>query len=238
MTVDAQADDGRRDRSPNTRSSAEAGQFLPHSQGRPPSVGSARWIVRAAWILHAFGLVGAIGCAPAVQADAIKADMATYNREHTIDKLVDRGRGFAAVGDYLRAEEYLADAMNQGADPKKIMPLLLEVCIREGRYRLAAQYAKEYLVAHPNDVRVRLVLASLYSATAENKLAKTEFERVLDARPNDAQAHYALAVLLRDAEQDVVGADEHFREYLRLDPKGPHVEEARSSVLHRVPEAP
>ncbi len=173
-----------------------------------------------------------------MQAETIKADVATYNREHTADKLVDRGKGFAAVGDYLRAEEYLADAMNQGADQKKIMPLLLEVCIREGRYRLAAQYAKDYLVAHPNDVRVRLVLASLYSATADFKLAKAEFERVLDARPNDPQAHYALAVLLRDAEQDVVGADQHFREYLRLDPKGQHVEEARSSVLHRVTEAP
>ena len=189
--------------------------------------------------MHAFVFLGTIGCAgSSVQAEAIKTDVATYNREHTVDKLVDRGRGFAAVGDYLRAEEYLADAMNQGANPKKIMPLLLEVCIKEGRYRLAAQYAKDYLVAHPNDVPVRLVLASLYSATAENKLAKAEFERVLDARPNDAQAHYALAVLLRDAEQDVVGADQHFREYLRLDPKGRHVEEARSSVLHRVTEAP
>jgi tetratricopeptide (TPR) repeat protein len=188
--------------------------------------------------MHVFAFL-AIGCASSsVQAEAIKTDVATYNREHTVDKLIDRGRGFAAVGDYLRAEEYLADAMNQGANPKKIMPLLLEVCIKEGRYRLAAQYAKDYLVAHPNDVPVRLVLASLYSATAENKLAKAEFERVLDARPNDAQAHYALAVLLRDAEQDVVGADQHFREYLRLDPKGRHVEEARASVLHRVTEAP
>lgn len=181
-------------------------------------------------------LVGCGAPAQSPQAESIKADVATYNREHTADKLVDRGKGFAAMGDYLRAEEYLADAMSQGADPKKIMPLLLEVCIREGRYRLAAQYAKDYLVAHPNDVRVRLVLASLYSATADYKLAKSEFERVLYTRPNDAQAHYALAVLLRDAEQDVVGADQHFREYLRLDPKGQHVEEARSSVLHRVTE--
>jgi Flp pilus assembly protein TadD len=118
------------------------------------------------------------------------------------------------------------------------MPLLLEVCIKEQRYRLAAQYARDYLVSHPNDVRVRLVLASLYAATEDSKLAKAEFERVLEARPRDAQAHYALAVLLRDAEQDPVGADAHFREYLRLDPKGPHAEEAKSSVLHHVQSDP
>lgn len=177
-------------------------------------------------------------CGPPAQAENIKADVATYNREHTAEKLVDRGKGFAAVGDYLRAEEYLADAMAQGADPRKVMPLLLEVCIKEQRYRLAAQYARDYLVSHPNDVRVRLVLASLYAATEDSKLAKAEFERVLEARPRDAQAHYALAVLLRDAEQDPVGADAHFREYLRLDPKGPHAEEAKSSVLHHVQSDP
>ncbi len=177
---------------------------------------------------------GLAACGPPAAAETIKADVAAYNREHTTDKLISRGKGFAAVGDYLRAEEYLADALGQGADPKKVMPLLLEVCIKEGRYRLAAQYAREYLVNHPNDVRVRLVLASLYAATEDSKLAKAEFERVLASRPNDAQAHYALAVLLRDAEQDLVAADAHFREYLRLDPKGSHVEEARASVLHRV----
>ena len=85
---------------------------------------------------------------------------------------------------------------------------------------------------------MRLVLASLYSATGDTKLAKGEFEKVLEARPSDAQAHYAFAVLLRDAEQDPVAADFHFREYLRLAPKGSHVEEARSSLLHRVSEAP
>ncbi len=169
-----------------------------------------------------------------MSSDRLKADVSTFNREHTTEKLVDRGRAFAAVGDYTRAEEYLADALSQGADPRKVMPLLLEVCIKEQRYRLAAQYAREHLVKHPNDVPVRFLLGTLYAAIEEPKAARAEFERVLEARPNDAQAHYALGTLLRDVDQDVIGADVHFREYLRLDPKGSHVEEARASVLRRV----
>jgi hypothetical protein len=46
-------------------------------------------------------------------------------------------------------------------------------------------------------------------------------------------AHYALAVLSRD-ENDPVGADKHFREYLRLAPNGPHAEEAQASLLESV----
>lgn len=198
------------------------------SSGNPCRVHASRALVALA-----VGL-GAVACGPPSASETIKTDVATYSREHTVDKLISRGRGFAAVGDYVRAEEYLADALAQGGDPRQIMPLLLEVCIKESRFRLAAKYAREHLVHHPNDVRVRLVLASLYSATEEPKLARVEFERVLAARPNDAQAHYALAVLLRDAEQDLVAADSHFREYLRLEPKGSHVEEARASILHRV----
>jgi hypothetical protein len=50
-----------------------------------------------------------------------------------------------------------------------------------------------------------------------------------------AEAHYLLGVVSRDADNDVVAADRHFREYLRLEPNGSHVEEAKSSLLRRVP---
>ena len=57
----------------------------------------------------------------------------------------------------------------------------------------------------------------------------------MTARPDDAKAHYALAILARDSENDVVGADRHFREYLRIEPNGAHAEEARASLLRRMP---
>ena len=57
---------------------------------------------------------------------------------------------------------------------------------------------------------------------------------VLEEEPDDAQAHFALAGLLRD-KGDPIAADHHFREYLRVDPKGPNAEEARGHLLQRVP---
>jgi tetratricopeptide (TPR) repeat protein len=176
------------------------------------------------------------GCGPATPAEKAQADMQTMRAEQTPDKLLDRGRGFAAVGDTTRAEEYLAAALDAGADPKAALPLLLEVCIQTGRYRAAIQHAENQLRRHPDDVRTRFVLGTLYAAVGDNKQAETTLEQVVEIRPNDSKAHYALAVMARDADNDPVKADKHFREYLRLEPNGDHAEEARASLLKKVPE--
>jgi Flp pilus assembly protein TadD len=161
--------------------------------------------------------------------------MATFRKEATTDNLLDRGKAFAAVGDTTRAEEYLTAALDQGADARQVMPLLLEVCVRTGRYRSAIQHGEDHLRKHPDDVRTRFVVGTLYVAIGETKDAKSNLETVVTARPDDARAHYALAILARDNENDVVGADRHFREYLRIEPNGAHAEEARASLLKRMP---
>ncbi|MBX3189254.1 MAG: tetratricopeptide repeat protein [Labilithrix sp.] len=161
--------------------------------------------------------------------------MATFRRESTTDKLVERGRGFAAVGDTTRAEDYFAAALEQGADPNEVLPLLLAVCVQTQRYRSAIQHAENHLRRHPEDIRTRFVLGTLYAALGETKPAREQLEQVVGARPNDSKAHYALAVLARDNENDVVLADRHFREYLRIEPNGAHAEEARASLLKRMP---
>ena len=161
--------------------------------------------------------------------------MATFRREATTDKLLDRGKAFAAIGDTTRAEEYFAAALDQGADPRAVMPLLLQVCVQTGRYRSAIQHAENHLRKHPDDLRTRFVVGTLYSAIGETKDAKTALETVVSARPDDAKALYSLAILARDNENDVVGADRHFREYLRIEPNGAHAEEARASLLKRMP---
>lgn len=176
----------------------------------------------------------AVGCASSPRAQA-QADMATFQRESTTDKLVERGKAFASVGDMTRAEEYLTAALDRGADPREVLPLLLQVCIQTGRYRSAIQHAEEHLRKHPDDVNTRFVLGTLYAALGESKDARDELERVLAILPEEARVHYALAVLARDAENDAIGADHHFREYLRLDPSGKHAEEARASLLQRMP---
>jgi Tfp pilus assembly protein PilF len=174
-------------------------------------------------------------CGPTTAVAQAEADLATIRTEHSAAKLVERGKAFAAVGDLTRAEEYLVAALDQGADPKQALPTLLDVCVGGGRYRSAVQHAENHLRRHPHDQATRLVLGTLYAALGEGRDAKTALEQVVEARPDDAQAHYVLAVVARDTDGDVVQADRHFREYLRIEPNGAHAEEARASLLKRMP---
>ncbi len=154
--------------------------------------------------------------------------------EHSAANLLERGRAFAEVGDLTRAEEYLASAIDQGADRREALPLLIDVCVRGGRYRSAIQHAENHLRKQPRDLRTRLVLGTLHYAVGDMAEAHAALEQLLEERPNEARAHYVLAVMARDNENDVVAADRHFREYLRIAPAGDHAEEARASLLKRV----
>lgn len=164
----------------------------------------------------------------------VHANLATFNSERTADKLLARGKAFAALGDTTRAEEYYAAALDAGANEKEVMTLLLEVCVRDGRYRAAIEYARPYVSKHPEDVRCRYVLGTLYQAVAEPKNARSEFEVVVQTIPNEPDPHFSLAMVLRDDEHDLVAAEGQFREYLRLAPNGNHAEEARASLLRAV----
>lgn len=177
------------------------------------------------------------GCG-ATAGEKMKADVTSFQKEQTPDKLFERGKGFASVGDWTRAEEYLAAAIEAGADERKVMPVLLQVCAADHRYRVAIAYAEPYVQKHPDDVATHFVLGTLYAAVGEAVQAKSELGRVLAAKPNAANAHFALAVVMRDHDNDLVAADRHFREYLRLEPRGQHAEEARASLLKEVPPAP
>lgn len=156
-------------------------------------------------------------------------------KEQRPARLVEIGKGFASVGDLTRAEEYFSAALEQGGDEKEILPLLLRVCVLDGRYRSAIQYAENHLKHSPNDVATRFVLGTLYSAVGDAERAKAAYDQVLEKEPNNADAHFAMGVLLRDTTEDPIGADKHFREYLRLKPGGSHVEEAQASLLKTIP---
>lgn len=173
----------------------------------------------------------ALGACAKPPESKVANQLKTFQEEETQAKLIARGKAFANVGDYTRAEQYLAAALEQGADPKTVMPLLLKVCVAERRYRVAIDYAEPELKRHPANFRLRFVLASLYATIGDTAGARGQLERVATDRPDYAPVHFALAVLLRDEEGDLVEADRHFREYLRLDPDGDHADEARGSLL-------
>lgn len=198
------------------------------------ATGRAR-VALALALSYAGALGGLPACGAASPGEKVAADVSTVKAEQAPEKLIDRGKAFASVGDYTRAEQYLAAALEEGADPKRVLPTLLKVCVAEKRYRVAIDYAEPVLKKHPSDHRLRFVVASLYATIGETRRAREHMERVVRDDPGYAEVHYALAVLLKNDEGDILTADHHFREYLRLRPEGPHAEEARGSLIKAMP---
>jgi len=179
-------------------------------------------------------LVVCAGCLPEANAP-IEKDVRVFQEEQSAEKLTARGRAFAAVGDTTRAQEYFDSAVSAGGDQRVLTPLLLRVCIRDGRYRMAVEYAERYLKRHPTDPRMRFLLGTLYAALGEPVAAEQQLSLAARTDVDNAALHYALAVVLRDQIGDAVRADSHFRAYLRLAPDGEHAEDARSSLFEEVP---
>jgi tetratricopeptide (TPR) repeat protein len=156
-------------------------------------------------------------------------------RQREPQRLVAYAKGFIRIGDYTRAEQYLNAALENGGSESEIVPLLLSICVKDRRYRSAVEYAENYLRRHPREHRLRFVVATLYVGLGDNDRARKQLERVIEQNPKHAEAHYALAVLFRDQLMSFAKADEHFRHYLQLDPRGEHAEEATGSLLRSVP---
>ena len=95
--------------------------------------------------------------------------------------------------------------------------------------------AHRHVRRHPHDARMRFVLGTLRAGVGEVVAAEADLSKVIEVNPENPDAHYALAVLLRDQRGDLLGADQHFRAYLALQPDGEHSEEAKSSLLQVVP---
>lgn len=178
--------------------------------------------------------VAATGCASTPE-QRVKTDVRAFQAEQTHQKLTARGRAFASIGDTTRAREYYDAALEAGGDDRILTPLLLAVCVRDGRYRLAIDYAERHVRRHPRDARMRFVLGTLRAGVGDAVAAEAELSKVIEVSPDNSDAHYAMAVLLRDQRGDLLGADEHFRAYLALAPDGEHSEEAKSSLLQAVP---
>jgi Tfp pilus assembly protein PilF len=178
------------------------------------------------------GLLAA-GCTHAASDPA--AGPAALRKGQTIDELYDRGRAFAMIGDLTRGEQYLSAALEHGADPQKVLPPLVHICVEAGRYRVAADYVHAYMGAAGESADLHMLYGLLEAAIGDVEVARREYETAIRLHPDDGTVHYALAVLLRSALLDPDGSNAEFREYLRLAPHGEHAAEARAALATEAP---
>jgi tetratricopeptide (TPR) repeat protein len=179
-------------------------------------------------------LVCAASSACASAADERKAEVEAVQKESTVTELLKKAEASVSVGDTTRAEEYYVSALKAGADPHLVVSKLLVVCVTDQRFPAAIEYAEQYLYRRPNDLDIAFAAASLHAAVGEVPRARELFERVLRGRPESAEAHYALASVLRAGGDELELADQHDLAYLKLSPSGPFSETARARLSRDV----
>lgn len=146
-------------------------------------------------------------------------------------ELYRRGALLGGAGDYIRAEQYIAAAIDRGYPEDQAMPMLMQVCVEASRLVAALEYAEPYLMRHPSQWSLRMLVASIHIGLGHDERARDELMRVIeDAEDEPAQAHYLLGALYRDELEDPQASLLHFRRYLELEPDGPHRDEARAAL--------
>lgn len=183
----------------------------------------------------AAALLGAI--APACGGAAQHEETVVTDPLQTVsaEELFERGLVLLQHDDFVRAEQYLVSAMQRGFDENRVMPPLLAACVRSSRLSAALEYAEPYLQRHPDAWSLRLLVATIQMGLGDNEEAYAQLRRVVEDNPDEATAHYMIAVLARDEMHDAAAAYASFQRYLELAPEGEHVLEARSAVARSRP---
>jgi len=149
------------------------------------------------------------------------------------ESLYQAGIRHAQAGDMLRAEQYLASSMRRGYDEAEALRALIRVCVSGSRLRAALQYAEPYLRNHPDDWTLRYLAATIHLGLDEPDIARSHLTRVIELAPEEPDAHFTMARLLRDHDADIAGAAESFQRYLSLSPEGARAAEA-TEALRRI----
>lgn len=140
-----------------------------------------------------------------------------------------------AAGDTLRAEQYALLALRQGhPEPQVIVPLV-QACLASSRLRAALVYAEPFLRRHPDHVRLRYLVATVYLGLGHAAAAERELSRVTVRQPALPEAHYLGGVIARDAFGDLPEARTRFERYLALAPSGAHAPELRAWLSEQPP---
>jgi uncharacterized protein HemY len=150
--------------------------------------------------------------------------MAT-GRAPSADWLMREGRAAATRGDTVRAEQYIALAVDRGYDERRALPLLLGVCIEGSRLRAALNHAEPYLRDHPEDAALRYLVGTIRMGLGDEAGARRELEVLLREDPAHTEALFLLGVL--ETDHDPETATVRLQDYLRLEPAGRHSADAR-----------
>jgi tetratricopeptide (TPR) repeat protein len=158
-------------------------------------------------------------------------------------ELFRRGVVLAQHGDFVRAEQYLLAARNRGFDEGRVIPPLMEVCVRASRLSAAIGYAEPYLESHPSDWPLRVLVGSIHLGLGHLGEARRHLEVAArdgraaaeaEGRPEPAEAHYLLGIVMRE-QAELVEARVHFARYAELEPGGTHAEEVRAILAEPEP---
>ena len=163
------------------------------------------------------------GCSGATSPEAASPQRPAPAPDATY--LVNEGRAAAARGDTVRAEQYIALAIERGYDERRALPPLLSACIRGSRLRAALNHAERYLRDHPHDTALRYLVATIQVGLGDEESGRRELEALLEDEPDHGEALFLLGVL--DLDRDPARARERLRTYLRLQPTGRHAADAR-----------
>jgi len=108
------------------------------------------------------------------------------------EQWLHQGRRLAQQGSIGRAEEYLLAAWSEGASAHEVLPLLLPMCLSEGRLRTALEYVQRARRADPRDPQLLQISISLHMALGHSLLARREMETLALLQPQYRQAIHFL----------------------------------------------
>jgi hypothetical protein len=149
------------------------------------------------------------GCAAGPSPEP-STPVASRSERHAAEDLLSKGREAAQRGDAVRAEQYLALAIEQGADRRRVMPVLLGACLSSSHLRAALNHAGPYLLEHPEDDALRYLVATIHLGLGQLVAARRELGLLLQRDDKNPDAHYLLGIL--DASVNIEDARAHFLE--------------------------
>ncbi len=196
------------------------------SEGAPRGRGRSRAAVLVCVVLG-------VACAP--PDPAVRQPMPDPIADVEGQELYDAGMRLARTGDLLRAEQYVKGAMERGFPVERALPSLLKICVAASRLNAALRYAEPHLRDHPEDYRLRTLVASIHLGLGNVDDAETHLREVIEHAPSDPPAYYLLGMLHREEHDDPAAGDAYLRRYLELSPNGVHAAEVRNMLRPREP---